>query len=719
MSETTFHLGITMAGAVSAGCYTGGAMDYLIEMLDFWYQQKENPSPELKGLVPPHDVIIDAIGGASAGGMTSSMSIIELLKKERFPMNDPQKKDRAQDNTFYKSWVNMDDDPQARTLEKMLQTDDLQNSVPSLLNSKSIDRIAEKAFPKEGNLEEALQSLPKYVAPDMELILSLSMLNGIPLEVDFRTPITRDEPAGGDTPRHATWEHFTLGHFKLGSGQEPGYKWLNPFDQNLRKTFLKTTIATGAFPIGLASRYFDSKDFDDEYIKDIAERIVFGRFGDDEDKYETDQIVDEIKARISTSKIPIQHRSVLLRNCEKLPSGAYHFYGTLQGAYREIPAILLNDIRKLLRQLPHFIDWTNFKENFAFTAVDGGTINNEPYGEILGILKGRVKKDTLPQKEEQDANKNKKPHKNYGVVMIDPFPDIAKNRSEAQNEFISEIGGVAGALVGALINQSRVKRHEIVQELNDPSVKGVIFPMKWSVKLDYLEGQRDRPFVKSKERRPFPIACESLRAFGGFMDERFREHDFFLGRNNARSFFRYFFSLPYDEENPNPLFKDWTNDMIDTYGVRRNGKLFLPIVPDLKVALEKKTSTEEEFSVSQYRYQIEDLPKIKVQEVLDLEDKIKARIEALIKALSASKERKDYPFKNLPISESIVKKKYYSGWFGRIKNGKFEAAFMDTKTKALTPLLVRIASKQGAKRLTKKVLILMLKDLESKGLLEE
>ncbi|WP_315823431.1 hypothetical protein [Paraflavitalea speifideaquila] len=28
-----FRLGITMAGAASAGCYTGGVMDYLFEIL--------------------------------------------------------------------------------------------------------------------------------------------------------------------------------------------------------------------------------------------------------------------------------------------------------------------------------------------------------------------------------------------------------------------------------------------------------------------------------------------------------------------------------------------------------------------------------------------------------------------------------------------------------------------------------------------------------------
>lgn len=60
MSTKPFELGICMAGAVSAGAYTAGVMDYLIEALETW-EQKRNESD-----VPTHKVIIKAIGGASA-----------------------------------------------------------------------------------------------------------------------------------------------------------------------------------------------------------------------------------------------------------------------------------------------------------------------------------------------------------------------------------------------------------------------------------------------------------------------------------------------------------------------------------------------------------------------------------------------------------------------------------------------------------------------------
>ena len=42
MSQSnTFHLGLTMAGAVSAGAYTAGFMDYILEALSEWEKAKQ------------------------------------------------------------------------------------------------------------------------------------------------------------------------------------------------------------------------------------------------------------------------------------------------------------------------------------------------------------------------------------------------------------------------------------------------------------------------------------------------------------------------------------------------------------------------------------------------------------------------------------------------------------------------------------------------------
>jgi hypothetical protein len=52
--KKTFHLGINMAGAVSAGAYTAGVLDFLMEALEQWYLAKSTPG----AAVPMHDVSI-------------------------------------------------------------------------------------------------------------------------------------------------------------------------------------------------------------------------------------------------------------------------------------------------------------------------------------------------------------------------------------------------------------------------------------------------------------------------------------------------------------------------------------------------------------------------------------------------------------------------------------------------------------------------------------
>ena len=90
----TFHIGITMPGAVSAGCYTAGVMDYLFEILELWENAKAWSLPEgwdedLLDYVPMHKAVIDVMGGASAGVMTTVMSAIYAIKGKINPVKDP------------------------------------------------------------------------------------------------------------------------------------------------------------------------------------------------------------------------------------------------------------------------------------------------------------------------------------------------------------------------------------------------------------------------------------------------------------------------------------------------------------------------------------------------------------------------------------------------------------------------------------------------------
>src|SRR5215469_15799921 len=81
--ENVFLLGINMAGAVSAGAYTAGVLDFLMEALGEWQTRKDalraylkNPTGPAPELVPLHDVRIEVFSGASAGGMCAAIASV-------------------------------------------------------------------------------------------------------------------------------------------------------------------------------------------------------------------------------------------------------------------------------------------------------------------------------------------------------------------------------------------------------------------------------------------------------------------------------------------------------------------------------------------------------------------------------------------------------------------------------------------------------------------
>ena len=93
----SFKLCLTMAGAVSAGSFTGGVLDYLIETLTLWEEAKATNRklgvnhPEYNHSVPMHNVEIDVLSGASAEGITGTLTLMSLLSKNHKEYNSFEK----------------------------------------------------------------------------------------------------------------------------------------------------------------------------------------------------------------------------------------------------------------------------------------------------------------------------------------------------------------------------------------------------------------------------------------------------------------------------------------------------------------------------------------------------------------------------------------------------------------------------------------------------
>src|SRR5580658_6867628 len=169
--DGTFHFGINMAGAVSAGAYTAGALDFLTEALEQRYAAKASPNPT----VPLHDISIDVFSGASAGGMCAAISAVMLQGPFEHIQNPADPSVEGTTNRFYESWVNKID------IGPLLGVTDLQDGGPvvSLLDSNIIDEIADYA------LAPVASPAPRpYLSDALTLFLTLTNVRGVPYSLN-------------------------------------------------------------------------------------------------------------------------------------------------------------------------------------------------------------------------------------------------------------------------------------------------------------------------------------------------------------------------------------------------------------------------------------------------------------------------------------------------------------------------------------------------------
>lgn len=226
-----------MAGAVSAGAYTAGVLDFLTQALDEWYAAKDAGQP-----VPRHDVSIEVFSGASAGGMCAAIAACQM--QEDFEhITDATK--TGTNNRFYEGWVNKID------IRELLLTNDLKNStqVASLLDSSVIGEIAQSSLQPGGKVRR------KYVSDRLTLFLTITNLRGVPYGV-------YEDPADAAGPDEHVTYHADRLRFEV---VDAGCPATAPDAQALPRngvpsddpgwTVLRTgAMATGAFPMFLAPR---------------------------------------------------------------------------------------------------------------------------------------------------------------------------------------------------------------------------------------------------------------------------------------------------------------------------------------------------------------------------------------------------------------------------------------------------------------------------------
>ena len=229
-----------LGGTVSAGAYTAGFLDKLIEALDAWYMAKENG-----GDVPCHDVKLRVAAGTSGGGVCAAIFARALAFD--FPHISPSSPESEWgNNPFYKTWV------QDLDIAGFVETSDIADGQPlkSLLNGKAISQATKAAADFRGDPLPAGWWERPYVDNPFRVIITLANLTGVPYEIDFgalgqqsyrfhadHARFACDIGGGRRAPGNLRPDEF----FVQDGGQAPAVHWL---------TLASYARASGAFPLG-------------------------------------------------------------------------------------------------------------------------------------------------------------------------------------------------------------------------------------------------------------------------------------------------------------------------------------------------------------------------------------------------------------------------------------------------------------------------------------
>lgn len=263
----TFYLGLSMAGTVSAGTYTGGTLTEINNWLVAWQKARKegvvlkavkavgnyNVGDEIRiepHEIPSHFVKIKSMAGASGGGVSAALYMAGLST--------------GTTNSLLKDiWTSFD-------VKDMLDINDISNgkSVYSLLNVKPLDDKMEVLRNLAWTDHDFAKDL-EYLDDNVEIFLTLSSFEGIPY---------KSSPARGNGVSYGVLKsHFDYIKFNYSkNGNEAPSRPNIPYAHSLvyRKNhvlsndanwsqLIAACPATAAFPIGFKSRSL--KRFRNEY----------------------------------------------------------------------------------------------------------------------------------------------------------------------------------------------------------------------------------------------------------------------------------------------------------------------------------------------------------------------------------------------------------------------------------------------------------------------
>jgi len=484
----TFELGLVLGGTVSAGAYTAGALDFLVQALDAWHERKD----------PPHKVLLSVAGGSSGGAVCASILGLIANRAPVAPKAVPAV------DLFWKVWidtfsfdklVNCGDLKGKKLDEETGNQNDNTQTVPSALNSTMIDD-AEKLVLEYATQPPTVER--QWIAQPFSVAITVGNMRGIPYLVGTVHPPSGF--SGGTFVQHDDYAWFAVPTWlnkPSGLVPKPYEFWVE--DDGFGK-MAQWAGASGAMPVGLKARILERPLIHYVYRPNV--RVV----------RESDN-----KPFVSVYEQPVPDWDSLPEAKEGQP--------------------------------------------YKFTAVDGGTFNNDPVRLVHMALAGTVGRNPTGPQEACRA-----------MLMIDPLDDQASVSKKVGWSMIA----IAKVMIGTFVSAARYLTADL-----DLFARDDIFSRF------QLVPNRIRPDNGKQLLGEDALAGTGLGALAGWCAPKFREHDFFLGRSNMKDYLSSKFIL----NGKNSLFNGWsTNDRIKYAkkpdGSPWNGPLpkdpsqyFLPVIP--------------------------------------------------------------------------------------------------------------------------------------------
>lgn len=476
----THELGLVMAGAVSAGAYTAGVVDFLVRALDAWQAARDRGDDR----APDHRLRLTAVSGASGGAMNAAILAGIVAGRPYRPIGVDDPGLAVDDNPLFDSWVNRID------IDRLLDNGDLagpgERRLLSLLNGDVLEGIAAAALPPGSGGQQR-----PWAGDGVALAFTITNLRGVPYSIGFGAgPTAGSTQAGHGMRRHADSLRFQLGEpaASAGGGGVAALDWAGqgPGWAALRQA----ALASGAFPLLLPPHPLQrSPDDYDGQLWPVADPGP-----------------------------PDLPHSECVR-------------------YRPLS--------------PHWGE-SGPPERYQFVAVDGGMLDNEPYALGRELLVG-----TPPRAPDAGVL-------GRTLLAIDPFPDVTGFRHDEPQP--AGLLDLALGLLTAMKNQTRFRPEELVTAADD----------RYAQRLLLAPSRR-----VDDARVRHPLAGGAVHGFAGFLDRRFRLHDFQLGRHNCQRFLALHYRLP----GAHPLFANWTPAQRQA-AAGPDGRLpILPLLDDAAVPL--------------------------------------------------------------------------------------------------------------------------------------